>query len=160
MLLSLFTLLCLISITLIIISFVSTAWRLKKFVANKYYFTAAIYGFPIPINKDNSLNLENDDLKKYNKLVYIQIVTLVTGFLFLLLSLAIGVLIDNDIIKRGVYGQGIVKTVSGEGLTFELVVNGKIYLLSCTNCYGAVGQEISIKYLPENPNQFVQEYKK
>ena len=67
MLLSLFTLLCLISITLIIISFVSTAWRLKKYVANKYHLMAAIYGFPIPINKDNSLDLENGDLKKYNK---------------------------------------------------------------------------------------------
>lgn len=67
---------------------------------------------------------------------------------------------DYDLAKRGVYGQGIVKTVSGKGLTFELVVNGKIYLLNFTNCYGAVGQEISIKYLPENPNQFVQEYKK
>lgn len=160
MLLSLFTLLCLISITLIIISFVSTAWRLKKYVANKYYFTAAIYGFPIPINKDNSLDLKNDDLKKYNKLVYIQIITLFVSLLFLLLSGCVFILMDYDLAKRGVYGQGIVKTVSSKRITFELVVNGKIYLLSCTNCYGAVGQEISIKYLPENPNQFVQEYKK
>jgi hypothetical protein len=42
---------------------------------------------------------------------------------------------------------------------FEITINDKKYALSCKKCYGKVGEEMIIKFLPEDPKRFIPNYK-
>jgi hypothetical protein len=137
-------------------------WRFKKLLFSHSALNIYIHAFPFYLKAPNLFNLKEKHLERYNKSVFIQRIQM---FLFPVLMVFTTLLsiyeptIDYQVEQYGIIGYGTVISNDNNLVSFEITINDKKHTLSCKKCYGKIGDEMVIKFLPEDPNRFIPNYK-
>ena len=138
----------------------------QRFTKRRNFFVPMVdvfmYSLPIFIDNNNTLGLKDSDVSEYNKTVKIQIIHFILApfiISFMLIVMHYEPTIDYQVEQYGVIGYGTVISTDNNLVFFEIIINDKKYALSCKKCYGKVGEEIIIKFLPEDPKRFIPNYK-